>query len=399
MNVPIIRPRIVETLAAVVNIDDKDRVAALATIAFDTAVRELFLPLVNGARIVIAERTAVNDPTAIGELIERHGITIIGATPSTWRMLVFNECPKNGSSLKAFVGGEALSSKLAASIRGRVKQLWNIYGPTETTIWAATQFVDGATGANPGVTPIGRPIANKRIYILDADGEPVPVGVAGEIFIGGVGVARGYLNRPELTETRFLPDPFAISEGAGKARMYRTGDLGRWLPDGTIEFLGRNDHQVKIRGFRVELGEIEARLLECPGVREAVVTARDQIRSGKRLVAYFTSEANEAEMTAADLRRRLAKALPDHMVPAAYVRLDRLPLTPNGKTTASPCRRHRTRHSVPVPMRRRKGSSKSPSQPIGRSFWASIASVDTTISLTSADTPCWSPRSSAKFAT
>ena len=165
--------------------------------------------------------------------------------------------------------------------------------------------------------PIGRPIANTRIYILDGRGEPVPVGVTGELYIGGAGVARGYLNRPELTAEKFLSDPFSDEPGA---RMYRTGDLGRYLPDGNIEFLGRNDSQVKIRGFRIELGEIEARLAEHPAVHEAVVLAREDAPGDKRLVAYYTAAGEQEEPEAEDLRQHLAQRLPDYMVPAAYVR-------------------------------------------------------------------------------
>ena len=181
--------------------------------------------------------------------------------------------------------------------------------------------------------PIGKPIANTRIYILDGRGEPVGVGVTGELYVGGAGVARGYLNRPELTKERFMRDPFAEEAGA---RMYRTGDLGRWLADGTIEFLGRNDDQVKIRGFRIELGEIEARLGECEGVKEAVVVAREEDGRGeKRLVAYYTvgqrTEGGDPELAAEQLRAQVAKKLPEYMVPAAYVRMEKLPLTRNGK--------------------------------------------------------------------
>jgi hypothetical protein len=179
-----------------------------------------------------------------------------------------------------------------------------------------------------GVPPIGRPLANTRVYVLDEQRQPVPEGVAGEIWISGAGVARGYLNRPELTAERFVTDSFVADPAA---RMYRTGDMGRWLPDGTIEFLGRNDFQVKIRGFRIELGEIEARLREFPGVREAVVLAREDTPGDKRLVAYYITAGEATEITPEGLRRYLTAVLPEHMVPAAYVCLSAFPLTPNGK--------------------------------------------------------------------
>ena len=213
--------------------------------------------------------------------------------------------------------------------------LHNLYGPTETTVdvtaWTCPSNLSQSS------IPIGRPIANTQVYILDGQGEPVPIGVAGELYIGGAGVARGYLNQPELTAERFVPDPFA---GEAGARMYRTGDLGRWLSDGNIEFLGRNDFQVKIRGFRIELGEIEARLAEHPGVREAVVIAREDTAGDKRLVAYYTpapalpldTGVSQPDTLAAEqLRSHLSARLPDYMVPAAYVRLESFPLTPNGK--------------------------------------------------------------------
>ena len=211
------------------------------------------------------------------------------------------------------------------------QHLLNGYGPTETTTFATTYEITSVAEGAPNI-PIGRPIANTRVYILDGRGQPVPIGVAGELYIGGAGVARGYLKRPELTAERFLADPFA---GEPEARMYRTGDLGRWLEDGNIEFLGRNDFQVKIRGFRIELGEIEARLVEHPAVREAVVLVRENTPGDKQLVAYYTDAevqvAGQEPVDAELLRSYLATTLPDYMVPAAYVRLESLPLTPNGK--------------------------------------------------------------------
>src|SRR5271157_6022592 len=204
------------------------------------------------------------------------------------------------------------------------QELHNLYGPTETAIEVTAWSSPAGTPATN--VPIGRPIANTRIYILDRFREPVPIGEPGEIHIGGVQVGRGYLNRPELTAERFIANPFVAGE-----RLYRTGDLGRFRPDGTIEFLGRNDFQVKIRGFRIELGEIEARLAEHPGVREAVVLAREDAPGDKRLVAYTTTRTDAAAPGAGTLRAHLAASLPEYMVPSAYVPLAALPLSPNGK--------------------------------------------------------------------
>jgi acyl-CoA synthetase (AMP-forming)/AMP-acid ligase II/aryl carrier-like protein len=205
-------------------------------------------------------------------------------------------------------------------------RLSNLYGPTEAAVDVTAWECDGQELSR---IPIGRPIANCRIYVLDGWGQPVPLGVEGEIYIGGVGVGRGYWKRPQLTAERFVRDPFASEPGA---RMYRTGDLGRYLPDGNLEYLGRNDQQVKIRGFRIELGEIEARLQEQPGIGAAVVLAREDVPGDKRLVAYYTLEEEEsAAPDALSLRSHLAASLPEHMVPAAYVPLEALPLTPNGK--------------------------------------------------------------------
>jgi acyl-CoA synthetase (AMP-forming)/AMP-acid ligase II/acyl carrier protein len=239
--------------------------------------------------------------------------------------LEHDDAPKCGVVALVICSGEALPASLARRFHDRLPgaALHNLYGPTEAavdvTAWRCARDSSAVS------VPIGRPIANTRIYILDAHGRPTPVGVAGELHIGGVQVGRGYLNRPELTAERFLSDPFAVQPGA---RMYRTGDLGRWLPDGVIEFLGRNDFQVKLRGFRIELGEIEARLRDHPLVRDAVVVAREDSAGDRRLAAYYVAET---EIPVEELRAHLAASLPDYMVPAAHVRLDALPLTPNGK--------------------------------------------------------------------
>jgi acyl-coenzyme A synthetase/AMP-(fatty) acid ligase/aryl carrier-like protein len=232
-----------------------------------------------------------------------------------------------GSVVTLVVAGEASTRELVRSW-GEGRRLINAYGPTEATVCAS---IEGCGPEGEGPPPIGRPIANARIYILDRNGEPAPVGVAGEVYIGGAGVARGYLNRPELTAERFVADPFV---GEANERMYRAGDVGRYLPDGKIEYIGRNDFQVKIRGFRIELGEIEARLAEHAAVREAVVVAREDGAGDRRLVAYYTAasgEAGEASVKAEELREHVLAALPEYMVPTAYVALEAMPLTPNGK--------------------------------------------------------------------
>jgi non-ribosomal peptide synthetase component F len=221
------------------------------------------------------------------------------------------------------IGGEAFPVSLAAELDGvAAGNVTNMYGPTETTIWSSTQPVAGS----PETISIGTPIANTQLYILDAHNEPLPVGVAGELWIAGEGVVRGYHERSDLTDERFVPDPFSDRDGA---RMYRTGDLARWTEEGRIDFLGRLDHQVKIRGYRIELGEIEARLAGLPGVREAVVIAREDVSGDVRLVGYVLAEGNKIDEGA--LRDGLREHLPEFMVPSNLVRLDRYPQTPNGK--------------------------------------------------------------------
>jgi amino acid adenylation domain-containing protein len=305
-------------------LEESDRVLAVTSLSFDIAVLELLLPLVSGARTVVLDRARSADPALLAADIREQGVTVAQATPATWRMLV--EGGWDGApALRTLCGGEALPTELAARLRSRVGELWNVYGPTETTVWSTAARV-GADGCAAGPTvSIGAPIGNTRVYVLDSRGRPVPLGVAGELHIGGAGVTRGYHRLPRLTADRFVPDAFSAEPGA---RLYRTGDLVRWLADGTLEFLGRADQQVKIRGFRIELGEIEARLAGHAAVREAVVVAREDAVGEKRLVAYVVSDG---EIDADALRTHLLEGLPEYMVPAAYVQLDVLPLTPNGK--------------------------------------------------------------------
>jgi non-ribosomal peptide synthase protein (TIGR01720 family) len=282
------------------------------------------LPLTVGARVEIAGRETAADGPALAELLDRAGATVMQATPSTWRLLL--DAPGGLGSrrgpLRALVGGEAVPRDLADALAQQTASVWNMYGPTETTIWSTVHRLVGGERVL-----IGRPIANTRVYVLDEALSPAPIGVPGELYIGGDGLARGYLRRPDLTADRFLPDPF----GAEGARMYRTGDLARWLPAGVLECLGRLDAQVKLRGFRIELGEIEVALADHPGVREAVALVREDAPGEKRLVAYVVAADREAPPSVAALRAHLKDRLPEYMVPAAFAQMDALPLTPNGK--------------------------------------------------------------------
>ncbi|MET0395626.1 MAG: amino acid adenylation domain-containing protein, partial [Longimicrobiaceae bacterium] len=296
-----------------------DRVLQFASLSFDAAAFELVMALASGAALCVAPREELIPGPGLLALLRAHAVTTVTLPPSALAALPVEELP----ALRTItVAGEALPAELAARWGAR-HRLWNLYGPTEATIWSTA-----AECADPARRPdIGGPVANVRAYVLDAGLEPLPVGAAGELYVGGAGVARGYLGRPGLTAERFVPDPFG---GAPGARLYRTGDRARRLADGRLDFIGRMDHQVKVRGFRIEPGEIEARLAEDPAVREAVVLAREDPAFGmpgeKRLVAYVVGEAR-----AEALRARLRQSLPEHMVPAAFVFLERLPLTPNGK--------------------------------------------------------------------
>jgi amino acid adenylation domain-containing protein len=293
---------------------------AVTTISFDIAGLEVWLPLSLGARLVIASRGDALDGEALARMIERHDVTMLQATPATWRLLLDTGWAGK-RDLTALCGGEAMPRDLAGALLHRVGALWNMYGPTETTIWStAARITDPAAPIR-----IGRPITNTRVYVLDPAGAPLPIGVVGELCIGGEGVARGYWRRPELTADRFVTIPLA--DGTAE-RVYRTGDDARFCRDGQIDYLGRRDQQVKIRGYRIELGEIEAALAAQPGVKESVVAVREDRPGDKRLVGYVTAAATfDAEAARAALRAHL----PEYMVPNRLVVLAALPLTPNGK--------------------------------------------------------------------
>ncbi|MBW8852646.1 MAG: amino acid adenylation domain-containing protein [Xanthomonadales bacterium] len=298
-----------------------DRLCAITTLSFDIALLELMLPLTVGARVVLADRATAADGAALAALLDASGTTVLQATPATWRMLLDSGW-RGRDGLRMLCGGEALPRELADRLLACGAALWNVYGPTETTVWSTLERVT----AGDGPVPIGHPIANTEVYVVDKAMRPMPAGLPGELLIGGLGVALDYLDRPELTAEKFVDDPFGPRPGG---RLYRTGDLARWRRDGRLEALGRIDHQVKLRGFRIELGEIESVLLQGEAVAQAVVVCREDRPGDKRLVAYLVPASAAADVTA--LRNRLRERLPDYMLPAAFVGLDRLPLTPNGK--------------------------------------------------------------------
>ena len=295
---------------------------AVTTLSFDIATLELLLPLTVGARVVIAGREEASDGAGLAVRLATSRATIMQATPATWRMLFQAEW-QGDSGLKVLCVGDALPRDLADGLLATGAMVWNLYGPTETTIWSAIQRVEPGEGP----VPIGRPIANTRMHILDANLQPVPVGVSGHIYIGGDGLARGYLGRPELTEERFISDPLGADSAS---RLYMTGDLGKYLADGSIQYLGRTDNQVKLRGFRIELGEIESVLGQNASVGEAAVCIREYSPEDHRLVAYVVP-ADRSAFSESELRDNLRRKLPDYMVPSDFVMLDSLPLTPNGK--------------------------------------------------------------------
>ena len=308
-------------------LSNEDVLLAVTTLSFDIAGLELYLPLIVGARLIVASHEETTDGALLLKKINQQGVTAMQATPATWQLLI--EAKWQGdSALKVICGGEALPRSLATQLRQRSGSVWNMYGPTETTIWSALSTVE----LNDAPVTIGRPIANTQIYLLDRTMQPVPFGVAGELYIGGAGLAHGYLNRSALTAEKFVPDPFSVEAGA---RLYRTGDLGRYRDDGRIEFLGRSDQQVKVRGYRIELGEIETALMRHAAVRSAVVAAREDVAGDKRLVAYLVLEDEAATLLPSEWRNFVKETLPEYMIPQAYILLESLPLTPNGKVDRS----------------------------------------------------------------
>jgi amino acid adenylation domain-containing protein len=342
-----------------------ERLLAVTSLSFDIAALEIFLPLIVGGCVELASRAESADGTLLAARLRASEAGVLQATPATWRMLLDSGWTGD-PALRALCGGEALSPDLAASLAGRTREFWNLYGPTETTVWSTTMRI---RPEEEGPVSIGSPIADTQIHLLDRHLQTVPLGVPGELWIAGAGLSRGYLGRPDLTAVSFLPNPLAAAGTTGE-RLYRTGDLARHLPGGRLEVLGRTDHQVKIRGFRIELGEIEAVLGGLPGVREAVVVAREN-RPGsgsadRRLVAYVAGDA-----TADALRQALRERLPEHMVPAAFTMLAALPLTPNGKVD---------RKALPVPDAQRSDeihvAPRTPVEEILAGIWSEVLGLE-----------------------
>ncbi|HEY0079186.1 MAG TPA: amino acid adenylation domain-containing protein [Pyrinomonadaceae bacterium] len=321
-------------------LDDSDRILQKTPFSFDVSVWEFFWPLMTGARLVMARPGGHQDSAYLARIIEQEGITTLHFVPSMLSVFLEERDLRSAcASLRRVIcSGEALPYELQERFFERLdSELHNLYGPTEAAV--DVTFWECRRASERRIVPIGRPISNIQMYVLDEQMQPVPVGVAGELHIGGVGLARGYYRRPALTAERFIPDPFSLEGGQ---RLYKTGDLARHLPDGEIEYLGRLDHQVKIRGLRIELGEIEAVLGSHESVREVVVLAREDAPGDKRLVAYIVNTEGVAEPTNAELRAYLLEKLPDYMIPSAFVRLDQMPLTPNGKVN---------RRALPAPAR------------------------------------------------
>lgn len=349
------------SVARTTGISADDSLLAVTTFSFDIAALEIFLPLITGGKLIVSSREVTADGLQLKSLLESAQPTVMQATPATWRLLI-GAGWQGSKNLKIFCGGEALTRNLADQLLDRAVEVWNLYGPTETTIWSTACKVEkGEHGIS-----IGRPLANTTILILDQNAALVPVGVVGELHIGGDGLARGYLHREKLTLEKFIANPFVNG-----ARLYKTGDLARYLPDGTIECLGRIDHQVKIRGHRIELGEIEAALRQNSSVKEALVMAREDGFENKNLVAYVVPQGEAPSVS--DLRDFLKTKLPDYMLPSACVFLSAFPLTPNGKLD---------RKALPAPNQNRPELRKqfvAPRTPLEQDIagvWREIFKID-----------------------
>jgi amino acid adenylation domain-containing protein len=339
---------------------EKDVLLAVTRFSFDMSVPEFYLPLTVGAAVALQSRQVASNGAMLRKTLKDLNVTVMQATPASWRLLLASGWRPDGE-LRVWCGGEALPEDLAADLMAGGNEVWNLYGPTETTVWSTASRL-----AKNRPVSAGGPLSNTDIFVLDDQLDLVPIGVVGELYIGGAGLARGYLKHASLTAERFVPDPFKDGE-----RLYRTGDLGRWRGDGELEYLGRIDHQVKLRGYRIELGEIEATLGAHAGVRNAVVVAREDVAGDKRLVAYVIG-ADATAVNAGELRLHLKQRLPDYMVPSAFVVLDAMPLTPNGKVD---------RRALPAPegdavIRGEHVAPRTPVEEVLAGIWAEVLKLD-----------------------
>ncbi|MBE9214964.1 amino acid adenylation domain-containing protein [Plectonema cf. radiosum LEGE 06105] len=371
-------------------IDVNDTFLSVTTLSFDIAGLELYLPLITGARLIIASREIATDGTLLKQNLDNNQVTIMQATPATWRLLL-SAGWKGNQQLKILCGGEALDVNLAEELLKCSKEVWNLYGPTEATIWSSVaECRDAIYRVSTKTVPIGKPINNTQFYVLDDCLQPVPIGVPGELYIGGAGLAKGYLNKPELTAERFVDNPFyektsppspLLTKERGvrqdgvrltdlaeiqNSRLYKTGDKVRYLSDGNLEYLGRIDYQIKLRGFRIELGEIEAVLTQHPSVKQAVVTLYKNL-DDERLIAYFVSSS---EVSQVELRQFLQDKLPAYMVPSNYIMLEEFPLTPNCKID---------RKALPLPDKESQTLTYTPprtvTEEIVAGIWAEVLNL------------------------
>jgi amino acid adenylation domain-containing protein len=350
----------------------RDKVLQTLSLSFDPSVWQIFWPLSFGGQLIMARPGGHQDPGYLVQMFAEQQITVAGLVPSIIRVLLEEKGIENCQSLRyVTTGGEALSIELMERFFEKLNLdnvLRNCYGPTEATIDTSVWVCQRNT--NYTFAPIGRPLSNVQTYILDENLQPVPVGQSGELHIGGVGLARGYLNRPELTQQKFIPNPFSSEPGS---RLYQTGDLVRYLPDGNIEFLGRIDHQVKIRGFRIELGEIETSLSKHPAVQQSVVVAREDVAGDKRLVAYLVLSPEQPTPNPNQLRGFLQQQLPEYMIPSAFVTLETIPLNPNGKVD---------RRALPAPDAskfsnfNRYVAPRTPIEEVLAAIWAEVLHLD-----------------------
>ena len=350
-----------------VKFDENDRVAQISNALFDAATFEIWGALLNGSRLVVLDKETALSPDELGQKLVDQQISIMFLTTALFNQMALSQ-PEIFSSLNYMVfGGEAMDARSVQCVleQGKPRHLVNGYGPTEGTTFTTSYDVQ-EVDRDAWTTPIGRPLSNTEVWILDQHSQMVPVGVVGELCIGGDGLARGYLGRPELTAEKFVPHPFSRTPGA---RLYKTGDLARYLPDGNIEFMGRLDEQVKIRGYRIELGEIEEALARHKSVRSAVVLAREDMPGDNRLVAYIVGSERE-DVTGQQLRSHLANELPDYLIPSAFVILEELPLTPNGKID---------RRALPMPGPGRDPSLTAPRTAVEAllvRIWSAVLRID-----------------------